>query len=63
MRYRVTDTAPSHVAGRAVQPGDVLDLSEAAARFEALAGHIVPADVDPAAEPVEETAKPASKRR
>lgn len=68
MRYRVTNAAPPRVAGRAVQPGDVLDLTEPAARFELLAGHLVAEPADPAAPvetpvPVEAAAKPPSKRR
>lgn len=39
-RYTVTDRAPPKVAGRRVQAGDVLDLSETEARHEVLAGHI-----------------------
>ena len=68
MRYRVTNAAPPRVAGRAVQAGDVLDLTEPAARFELLAGHLIAEPADPAAvadlsASAEPAVKPASKRR
>ncbi|TPQ52398.1 hypothetical protein C2U72_03415 [Prosthecomicrobium hirschii] len=68
MRYRVTEAAPPRVAGRAVQAGDVLDLTEPAARFELLAGHLIAEPADPGAPvetpaPAEAAVKPASKRR
>ncbi len=39
--YTVTDKAGPKVAGRRVQPGDTLELTENAARSELLAGSIV----------------------
>jgi hypothetical protein len=78
MQYRVTTKAGPKVAGRNAGPGDVLDLTEPEARYELMAGTIVPvADAtvtdagsaaDPAPPPAaadapEATLKPSSKRR
>lgn len=38
--YEVTDKAPPKVAGRRVQVGDKLTLTDDQARFEETAGHI-----------------------
>jgi len=40
--YRVTDKAGPKVAGRTASPGEVLDLTEPEARYEVMAGTIVP---------------------
>lgn len=74
MQFRVTTKAGPKVAGRTAGPGDVLDLTEPEARYELMAGTIVPHDppaqsaADPtppaaAANATEPTLKPASKRR
>lgn len=66
MQYRVTDTAPPRVAGRSVAPGDLIELSDRAARFELVSGHIIPVgagDTTAAANEAEPNVKPASKRR
>lgn len=47
-RFRVTDTAPPHVNGHRVKPGEVLLLSEAEAAYERDLGHI-----EAASDPVE----------
>ena len=38
--YIVTEKAPPKVAGRRVQPGDTLSLTDNQARFEEQVGHI-----------------------
>lgn len=38
--YIVTENAPPKVAGKSVQPGDELTLTDAQARFEEISGHI-----------------------
>jgi len=78
MQYRVTTKAGPKVAGRTASPGEVLDLTEPEARYELMAGTIVPvadatvpvagsaADPTPppaAADAPEATLKPSSKRR
>lgn len=40
--YTVTTTAGPNIAGRHVKPGDVVSLTENEARYELLAGTIVP---------------------
>lgn len=40
MKYTVTETAPPRVAGRRVQAGDTIELTDTAARYEFQAGHI-----------------------
>lgn len=71
-RYIVTEKAGPKVAGRRVQVGDTLELSENAARTELLAGVIAPAPSSsaPVAETnaeaaavTETTAEPKSKKR
>lgn len=57
--YVVTEKAPMRVAGRRVQAGDVLQLTEAEARGELLALHIRPKGLSEVAE--EKTAEEASK--
>lgn len=42
-RYTVTPLAGPKVAGRRVEHGDILDLTENAARAEILAGTLLPA--------------------
>jgi hypothetical protein len=41
--YIVTDKAPQRVAGRRVEAGDQIRLTEAEALSEEMAGHILPA--------------------
>ncbi|CDN54758.1 Hypothetical protein RG1141_CH24200 [Neorhizobium galegae bv. officinalis bv. officinalis str. HAMBI 1141] len=41
--YVVTDKAPPRVAGRRVEAGDQIRLSETEALSEEMAGHILPA--------------------
>ena len=41
--YVVTEKAPPRVAGRRVEPGDPIRLTEAEALSEEMAGHILPA--------------------
>ncbi|WP_137136617.1 hypothetical protein [Rhizobium sp. FKY42] len=57
--YVVSDKAPPRVAGRRVQAGDVLRLTEEEARGELLALHIRPEGLPEASE--EETTEAASK--
>ncbi len=61
-RYTVTEMAGPKVAGRRVQVGDVLDLTENAARAELLVGAIVPAAEGVVATEATET-EPQKKRR
>lgn len=42
-KYIVTDNAPPWVAGRRVNPGDILTLSELDASYEVARGLLVPA--------------------
>lgn len=59
MKYVVTDTAPSRVAGRRVKAGDTIELTETAARYELTAQHIEP--FKETSKPPETTPEPASK--
>ncbi|CDZ61394.1 Hypothetical protein NGAL_HAMBI2605_14820 [Neorhizobium galegae bv. orientalis] len=43
LSYVVTDKAPPRVAGRRVEAGDQIRLSETEALSEEMAGHILPA--------------------
>ena len=56
--YVVTENAPPRVAGRPVQPGQVLALTEAEALYEALTGAIVPRPAE--AEPTRRQGKGAA---
>ncbi len=58
--YRVTDKAGPKVAGRRVQPGETIELTENAARGELLAGAIVPTDPAPATDPAPTADEPAA---
>lgn len=40
MKYVVTEIAPARIAGRRVQAGDTIELTDTAARYEKTAGHI-----------------------
>lgn len=42
LRYTVTTKAGPKVAGRRAEPGDIIELTENAARAELLAGAITP---------------------
>ena len=47
LAYVVTDKAPPRVAGRRVEAGDQIRLTEAEALSEKMAGHILPATEAP----------------
>jgi hypothetical protein len=60
-RYTVTNLAGPKVAGRRVEPGETIDLSENAARAELLAGVIAPVVDEPAQAPAEDA--PATEKK
>ncbi len=64
-RYTVTELAGPKVAGRRVEHGATIDLSENAARAELLAGVIVPTVEDTSTAPVAEAteATPTEKKQ
>lgn len=59
--YRVTTKAGPKVAGRTASPGEALDLTEPEARYELMAGTIVPVAgaTGPHEPPAPATADPA----
>lgn len=64
MKYVVTETAPSRVAGRRVKAGDTIELTETAARYELTALHITPfKETSKAAETTTEPTSKATKAK
>lgn len=53
--HRVTDTAPQHVNGARVKPGDLLVLSQAEALYERDLGHVEPTTFEAEAQPIDLT--------
>lgn len=62
LKYLVTETAPTEVAGRRVKAGDILELTEPVARYEVLQGFLKPFE-EPSKEPAEVPAKRPAKSK